>query len=76
MPSMPKPMLGARARVPSDPARKTRTSVSLRPSLTSEAHLIALPDNPYPTDERVEVSAGKTPYVRFDLVCGEQQYVE
>ena len=32
-----------------------------------QAHLIALPDNPYPTDERVEVSAGKTPYVRFDL---------
>ncbi len=30
-------------------------------------HLIALPDNPYPTDERVEVSVGKTPYVRFDL---------
>jgi hypothetical protein len=25
-----------------------------------------LPDNPYPTDERVEVSVGKTPYVRFD----------
>ena len=32
-----------------------------------QAHLIALPDNPYPTDERVEVSVGKTPYVRFDL---------
>jgi transposase len=31
------------------------------------AHLIALPDNPYPTEERVEVSVGKTPYVRFDL---------
>jgi hypothetical protein len=30
-------------------------------------HLIALPDNPYPTDERVEVSVGKTPYVQFDL---------
>jgi transposase len=31
------------------------------------AHLIGLPDNPYPTDEQVEVSVGKTPYVRFDL---------
>ncbi len=31
------------------------------------AHLIALPDNPYPADEQVEVSVGKTPYVRFDL---------
>jgi hypothetical protein len=30
-------------------------------------HLIALPDNPYPTAEQVEVSVGKTPYVRFDL---------
>jgi len=30
------------------------------------AQLIALPDNPYPTDEQVEVSVGKTPYVRFD----------
>ena len=28
--------------------------------------LIALPDNPFPTDERVEVRVGKTPYVRFD----------
>ena len=30
-------------------------------------HLINLPDNPYPTDEQVAVSVGKTPYVRFDL---------
>jgi transposase len=29
--------------------------------------LLALPDNPYPTEERVEVEVGKTPYVRFDL---------
>jgi len=29
--------------------------------------LIALPDNPYLTDEREEVRVGKTPYVRFDL---------
>ncbi len=29
--------------------------------------LLALPDNPYPTDEQIEVSVGKTPYVRFDL---------
>ena len=44
------------------------------PSMTvSEAfaqekpHLLALPDNPFETDERVEVSVGKTPYIRFDL---------
>lgn len=29
--------------------------------------LMQLPDNPYTTDERLEVSIGKTPYARFDL---------
>ena len=29
--------------------------------------LLSLPDNPFPTLERVEVSVGKTPYARFDL---------
>ena len=29
--------------------------------------LLALPENPFPTEERYEVKAGKTPYVRFDL---------
>jgi len=29
--------------------------------------LLALPDNPFVTDERVEVAIGKTPYARFDL---------
>ena len=29
--------------------------------------LVSLPDNPFPADEQVEVSMGKTPYVRFDL---------
>jgi transposase len=29
--------------------------------------LLSLPDNPYPTEERVVVQVGKTPYVRFDL---------
>lgn len=28
--------------------------------------LLRLPDNPFPTDERLEVAVGKTPYVRFD----------
>jgi transposase len=31
-----------------------------------QPYLIALPANPFPTEERVEVSVGKTPYVRFD----------
>jgi transposase len=28
--------------------------------------LLALPENPFPTEERLEVRVGKTPYVRFD----------
>jgi transposase len=32
-----------------------------------QSQLLALPDNPFETDERVEVSVGKTPYIRFDL---------
>jgi transposase len=44
------------------------------PSLTvgeafeqEQPRLLALPDNPYGHQERVEVKVGKTPYVRFDL---------
>ena len=29
--------------------------------------LLPLPENPYPCEERIEVSVGKSPYVRFDL---------
>ncbi|MCP4303134.1 MAG: hypothetical protein GY783_21330 [Gammaproteobacteria bacterium] len=32
-----------------------------------QAHLLLLPENPFETDEIVECSVGKTPYVRFDL---------
>ncbi|QXP84903.1 IS21 family transposase [Methylococcus sp. Mc7] len=32
-----------------------------------QPRLIGLPDNPFPTEERTEVKAGKTPYIRFDL---------
>jgi transposase len=35
--------------------------------LLEQPRLLSLPDNPFPTDERVDVKAGKTPYVRFDL---------
>jgi hypothetical protein len=31
-----------------------------------KSHLLPLPDNPFPTHERVEVHIGKTPYARFD----------
>ena len=32
-----------------------------------QAHLLALPEHPFPCEERLAVSAHKTPYVRFDL---------
>lgn len=32
-----------------------------------QPQLLALPDNPFETDERREVKVGKSPYVRFDL---------
>ena len=35
--------------------------------LQEQPSLLALPDNPFDTRERVEVRAHKTPYVRFDL---------
>ena len=43
-------------------------ALSVREAFAQEApRLLAPPDNPFPTHERVEVKAGKTPYVRFDL---------
>lgn len=42
-------------------------SMSVREAFAQEQpKLLALPDNPFPTDEREAVSAAKTPYVRFD----------
>lgn len=32
-----------------------------------KAHLLALPDNPFPAEERLEAAVARTPYVRFDL---------
>jgi transposase len=43
-------------------------SITVREAFEQEAALLLkLPDNPYPAVERVAVSVGKTPYVRFDL---------
>lgn len=43
-------------------------SMSVREAFAEEKpSLLSLPDNPYPCDDRVEVSVGKTPYVRYDL---------
>ena len=43
-------------------------SLTVREAFAEEApRLLKLPDREFPLLERVEVSAGKTPYVRFDL---------
>ena len=43
-------------------------SIRVREAFEQERpKLLALPDNPYPTAEQLEVKVGKTPYVRFDL---------
>lgn len=43
------------------------TTLTIARALDEERpRLLALPDNPFPTDERREVSVQKTPYVRFD----------
>ena len=49
------------------PCPEDRT-LSVREAFAQEQpRLLALPDNPFPTDEQVAVKVGKTPYVRFDL---------
>jgi hypothetical protein len=47
------------------PAEPERTSGQV--FADEKLRLLALPDNPVPLLERVSVSVGKTPYVRFDL---------
>ncbi|GMQ87488.1 MAG: hypothetical protein BMS9Abin08_0692 [Gammaproteobacteria bacterium] len=43
-------------------------SMTVREAFALEQpQLLTLPDNPFETDERVDVSVGKTPYIRFDL---------
>jgi transposase len=49
-------------RCPDEPERTVRDVFA-----GEVARLMALPDNPAPLLERVAVSVGKTPYVRFDL---------
>jgi hypothetical protein len=48
-------------RCPDEPERTVREVFA-----DEVPHLLALPDNPAPLLERVAVSVGKTPYVRFD----------
>ena len=43
-------------------------ALSVREAFAQEQpRLLALPDNPFPSEEVLEASVGKTPYVRFDL---------
>src|SRR5450755_4299871 len=49
-------------RCPEEPGRTVRAVFA-----DEVGRLLALPDNPAPLLERVAVSVGKTPYVRFDL---------
>jgi transposase len=42
-------------------------TLTVREAFAQErAQLLPLPDNPYPTDEREEITVHKTPYLRFD----------
>jgi transposase len=44
------------------------TTITVREAFNQEApKLMSRPEEPYPLFERIEVKAGKTPYVRFDL---------
>ena len=54
--------LAADRRCPDEPQRTVGAVFA-----DEASRLLALPDNPAPLLERVEVSVGKTPYVRFDL---------
>ena len=48
------------------PCPEDRT-ITVRQAFEQESpQLLALPDNPFPTDEQLAVSIGKTPYARFD----------
>lgn len=49
------------------PCPEERTLTVRQAFAQEQPRLLALPDNPFPTDERVEAKVGKTPYVRFDL---------
>jgi transposase len=49
------------------PCPEDRTMTVRQAFELEQPQLLALPANPYSTEERLEVSIGKTPYARFDL---------
>lgn len=54
--------------IAADRACPEDTTMTVREAFEREReHLLALPDNPWPTEERVEVRVPKTPYARYDL---------
>jgi transposase len=57
-------MLGiaAERRAHEDPQKRVREAF-----VEEQAKLLPLPDEPFPTDEVLQVEVGKTPYARFDL---------
>lgn len=54
--------IAADRKCPEDTARTVREAFA-----AEKPYLLALPEEPFSTEERVEVEAGKHPYVRFDL---------
>jgi len=54
--------VAADRKCPEDPTRTVGEAFA-----EEKPRLLPLPDNPFPTDELVDVQVGKTPYVRFDL---------
>ena len=48
------------------PCPEERTLTVRQAFAQEQPRLLALPDNPFPSDERLEAKVGKTPYVRFD----------
>jgi len=48
------------------PWPEDRTTTVRKAWAQEQPALLTTPDNPFPTDERREVTVGKTPYVRFD----------
>ena len=54
--------IAADRRWPQDASRTVREAFA-----AERKHLLELPERAFPTDERLEVQVGKTPYVRFDL---------
>jgi hypothetical protein len=56
------------------PCPEDRTLTVREAFAQEQPRLLALPDTPFPTDERVEVKVGKTPSVRFDLNDDSRPY--